>query len=967
MTEVSRGIQSQRIFGGNRWSWRLLEPEEGHRMRLPSFLADQVFRVAIARAPGIFLFEALVSEQCPKDAYTHVAKGIRRICGKPAVLNLIHGRSANAHLVLLKGGAQERYHHLDLDFAHLSRFDQYLLTILEHPTAEKVERLFRLLDGQNLSGDLQKTLRNHLRRVPCADDAAYHALVDLVLKLVFLIFVQRKGWLNFDPYYLENKMRLCHRKGLSILHCFLKPLFARLEGGPIHEPVQLGELPRLGGGLFSFQAERLSIIANDWCLNLYETLISQYSFSLFEAYEKREIVGVSPVILGHVFENLLRREERRQQGTFYTPQAVAEKQVRAAFQAFLRANDLEGNPAALRKRLPTLRVFDPSCGSGAYLLAAFQVLLKLRLSLAPAKERYNGKLYVLKRAVVLENLYGMDIHPMAVRLTEVRLWLNMIQDLEISEPSRAPALPSLQHHIRPGDFMRQYMPDTPEHLESWSKYAELERLRKQFPTSSALKRPARLKHIYRLERELYEYLDTRGRHAAGEEARTRARQAMLPGHKRDATELRVPRAECAHEQLHIMFSEAMLQGGFDLILGNPPWRSATKINRDQKRQMLRHIHPPPDLVLNGRMDLSLYFLVASLRLVKPKGQLSFLLPGKLLQAQYADMPRSYLRHRWRIDFLFDYGIDHNLIFRADTFPLVLGLTAATPCMKHQIQVEIHGRNFLKSFLIDQKSLADRTGRWSLSQPSRPRLSSITDCWPLLAERFHIQRGIVTHAKKHFVFDSRPDHLPREHLRPLLRGRDLQLNRVAPGQWLYWPFGHGAHWFSQLSPRERGWLRRTGKLREGPFRSSLSYAPKVVGPWLLIWKYLAARWTVALLHAHDWVPDQTTYYINFKTFAEAYPWFVYFNSSLANRMLCGMAERGKDRCYFFYAHTCGALPLPPALHQIGMPLPREREVLTPGQCPSLADTCFLEQARGELVSESSSGPSPEGLIVEGCHE
>ncbi len=940
MSEINQGVQSQRIFGGDRWEWRMLEAEEEQRMRLPPFLADQVFRVVVARAPGFFLFEALVSEQCPKDAYSHVAKGVRRICGRPAVLNLVHGRSANAHLVLLNGEDQDRFHHLDLDFSHLSRFDRYLLGILQRPTAEKVERLFRLLEGQNLSRDFQKTLRDHLKRIPCCGENAYHALVDLVLKLVFLIFVQRKGWLNFDPYYLETKMRLCHRKGLSIIHCFLKPLFARLEGGRIREIVPLGELPRLGGGLFCFQPENLPVIANDWCLNLYEALISQYSFSLFEARENREILGVSPVILGHVFENLLRREERRQQGAFYTPQAVAEKQVKAAFQAFLRANGLEGNPSALGRRLPDLRVLDPSCGSGAYLLAAFQVLVKLRLSLAPERERYNGKLYALKRAVVLENLYGMDIHPMAVRLTEVRLWLNMIQDLEISEPAKAPALPSLQHHIRPGDFLRQYLPETLKKLESWPKYGELERLRKHFPTSSGRKRQARLKHIYRLERELFEFLDMAGRRASQATARNRAAQGMLPGHQRGRGDLRPPRSAKAHAQLHIMFSDVMLQGGFDLILGNPPWRSANKIRSEQKRQMVAHLHSPPDLPLDGRMDLSLFFLIASLRLVKPGGQLSFLLPGKLLQARYADKLRAYLRSRWRIDFLFDYGIDHKLIFHADTFPLVLGITSLKPAAKHRIQAEVHGRGMMRSFFMDSEDLADPLGRWRLRPREASQRASVTRAWVRLEDRFRIHRGILTHAKKHFVFDNKPAHLPPEHLRPLLRGRDLKPNRVFPGQWIYWPFDLGAHWFSQLSTREQGWLRRTGKLKEGPFRARLSYGPKPLGPWLLVWKYLAARWTLALVRAGDWIPDQTTYYINFKSFAEAYPWFVYGNSPLANRMLCDIAERGKARCYFFYAHTCNGLPLPPALRQrIGAPQ-RERDVLTPSQCPTLPDAYFL---------------------------
>ena len=107
------------------------------------------------------------------------------------------------------------------------------------------------------------------------------------------------------------------------------------------------------------------------------------------------------------------------------------------------------------------------------------------------------------------------------------------------------------------------------------------------------------------------------------------------------------------------------------------------------------------------MDLSIYFLLASIKLLSQGGHLSFLLPGKMLQAKYAHSVREYLCRNFQLNYLFDFGLDQNFVFRADTFPLVLGMTRAA-LEPSPITVERHGKGFffqmrevvpLTSFLI----------------------------------------------------------------------------------------------------------------------------------------------------------------------------------------------------------------------------------------------------------------------------
>lgn len=920
MLHIRPCIQSTCLFG-EEVNWRHLDTDDWQQLHLPAHLADQVFRVLVSAVEPARFFEITVSEQCPKNAYARIAQGVRKLGLPMVVLNLVHARSPNAHLIFWSESSPITFHHLDLDFSHLSRLDREVVACLDRATPTKLDRLFRLKGGQRLHEDLFRTLKTHLEVITCRDERARYGLIDLVLKLVFLIFVQRKSWLNFDPCYLESKMAACHSRGLSIVTCFFKPLFARLEGGRAREPISLGSLPRLGGGLFVFQSEHLPPISNDWCLKLYETLVSQYSFSLFEAREDHAVVGVSPEVLGHVFENLLRSEDRKLQGTFYTPAHVAEKQVEKGFAILL------GTPGEQQAdRLRKLRILDPSCGSGTYLVAAFQVLLKHRLACTPAEERYNGKLFALKRQIVQENLFGVDINPMAVRLAEVRLWLNMIGDLEIGEPNQAPALPNLQHHLRPGDFLARYEPKTVSDVAKWPKYGRLEKLRHKFPNSLPGQRCVLLKHIYRLEKELFEFLLAREDEEQRQVVRTQLAQQTLPGFSADEPEA-VVRVEDSGIFLHAVFSDVFLEGGFDLIVGNPPWLSATRISDKQKQRFRSGLRPPQGFQLTGQVDLSLYFLGACLNLLKPGGHLGFLLPGKLLQARYGQGPRRYLEANTRIDYLFDYGIDHQYLFRADTFPVALGLTLTPPQMSDRVQIERHGHNLFQAYTVAQELLSGPSGAWLLEQWAG---QSNRD-WPRLKQGlWAIHRGIVTNAKKHFVFKDHPQIPAQAHLRPLLRGRDIGDTRVAPGNWIYWPFDLGPDWYSKLEEDERLWLQKTNKLRGQGLRSCLSYRSRELGAWLVAWKYLSTRWQVTLIRNQNWIPDQTTYYIDFSDFETAYRYFVFFNSNTANRQLASLAERGKDHCFFYYAHTCGELALPPDLMTRSLLLPEPGDVLTPAE-------------------------------------
>src|SRR6266480_7237564 len=97
--------------------------------------------------------------------------------------------------------------------------------------------------------------------------------------------------------------------------------------------------------------------------------------------------------------------------------------------------------------LRTLTILDPAAGSGAFLLGALDELVALR---AAAGEPVTA---ALRRDVVARSLYGVDLNPAAVRLTELRLWLALVADDDTTDAAAVAPLPNLDGHVRQGDAL----------------------------------------------------------------------------------------------------------------------------------------------------------------------------------------------------------------------------------------------------------------------------------------------------------------------------------------------------------------------------------------------------------------------------------------------------------------------------------------------------------------------------------
>ena len=312
------------------------------------------------------------------------------------------------------------------------------------------------------------------------DDERRLFVQTLFNRLMFVYFLQRKGWLDFrgDKDYLKA-LWSDHREnphGADFHTARLRNLFFVGLNNPDSRDLTSGAEPLIGtppflnGGLFEEGDldKREGVTVSDEAIEAVLTdLFERFNFTVMESTPFDIEVAVDPEMLGKVFEELV--TGRHDSGAYYTPRPVVSFMCREALKRYLSAQagvlsteaiaefvdehrtatvDL---PAARRvaEALNKVTVVDPACGSGAYLLGMMQELVELQDVL------YNAgvdakKLYDLKLEIIQHNLYGVDIDEFAVNIARLRLWLSLAIEYDGAQPE---PLPNLDFKILLGDSL----------------------------------------------------------------------------------------------------------------------------------------------------------------------------------------------------------------------------------------------------------------------------------------------------------------------------------------------------------------------------------------------------------------------------------------------------------------------------------------------------------------------------------
>ncbi|MCU1350431.1 MAG: hypothetical protein JWO56_3461 [Acidobacteria bacterium] len=787
----------------------------------------------------------------------------------------------------------------------------------------------------------------------------------ILSRLLFLSFVQEKGWLNGERRFLVDRCARAIGQRREFFADVLLPLFFGCLNTPRRERTpaagRLGRrIPYLNGGLFEpspFELRNVELhLPNELLQRVLEELFERFDFRIDEQDDAG--THVDPEMLGKVFESLMAEDERAASGSFYTPREIVDVLTTQAIVEWASGGDAtlrealvqperRMRPAAARvvlDRLARINVLDPACGSGAFLLSALGVLERLTVTLS----RIAGVAVPadLRRRIVERSLYGVDLKPEAVRLCELRLWLALVSGSDATIEEIAP-LPNLDRNIlqgnsllSPTDFLGD---DRLDVYREWVYALQAQRdLLARYRTAAQGERPALARLIRTNDQRLASDLlaraidtdeadlqqlalpqrDLFGRTFETNADRCRELQARIAANRRKLEEVEEGTLDFFSFDVH--FAHVLSAGGFDVVLGNPPWVRNGRIEPRAKKMYSERFalfRAGSGSAAFHQPDLSLAFVERALSLAASDGIVAMLLPAKIANAGYAAPLRKLVQERLALVAVNDWSDDARRHFDADTFPL--GLVLGRAEREGTVRVTAAG----ESFHIEQQELSAShlASEWSLAPPDvnailrrlrrqhRP-LAVVLEREPVMG----VKSGdnVVFFVKGDRIEDgalltSDGLHIPLEALCRCVRGRDVRRWSAAASQWMLWPPAGG--W---RQPPD--WLRALAALRGVvPETLRLSYVrPEHVGI-KVAWKDLARGVAAAVLtdvcnidgHAVPLIPNQTLYSIDAASVDEAYALSALLNSTVADALLVSIAERAKDSHYRYFGRTVARMPLP----------------------------------------------------------
>ena len=296
-------------------------------------------------------------------------------------------------------------------------------------------------------------------------------------RITFLHFLQRKGWMCGNLNYMQNMFENSAYKD-DYLDSVLEPLFFGILNTKPSERETLfagygwdksllnewKDIPYLNGGLFERDEddEPASRFPAEYFKRLFQ-FFSEYNFTIDENDPHDAEIGVDPEMLGRIFENLL--EDNKDKGAFYTPKEIVRYMCQESLIAYLETNtsiakekirqfvlspeegvlDIsEKWKGSLMKALEEVKICDPAIGSGAFPMGLLNELLHCREVLSG--EHYDRA--EIKKSIIQNNIYGVDIEKGAVDIARLRFWLSIVVDEDTPSP-----LPNLDYKIMQGNSL----------------------------------------------------------------------------------------------------------------------------------------------------------------------------------------------------------------------------------------------------------------------------------------------------------------------------------------------------------------------------------------------------------------------------------------------------------------------------------------------------------------------------------
>ncbi|MBI1667619.1 Eco57I restriction-modification methylase domain-containing protein [Capnocytophaga periodontitidis] len=611
---------------------------------------------------------------------------------------------------------------------------------MPHPDSET--QPFKNKEYPNLFNGNKKAVRDFVKR--------------MMGRIVFLYFIQKKGWLavpkgknwgegNYDylcqlyketpkedqPYFYEKR---------------LLPLFFECFTDKKSESETNNlRFPYLNGGLFDkTQDQHFDKVNLPYSIftELFDTFNS-YNFTVYEDAPNEHTVAVDPEMLGHIFENLL--EDNKDKGAFYTPKEIVHYMCKESLKTFLlskivsdnnqseKAKDvitkiIEHQPLNEEERkyikekgnvittsLENVKICDPAIGSGAFPMGLLQEIYYIKITLQQLGVTTEQTDAQIKKHIIEQNIYGVDIDAGAVDIARLRFWLSLVVDEQLPQP-----LPNLDFKIMQGNSLLEsyHGVDLSNLLQDnnnlmlvenaqkdlFGNYVEpqlritftkkdfteslQQDIKKYFSITDAETKKSLKKQINNKIQEHIDYnLELRRNHLE------RLKLEITPKYKNTTLTLKQEREKESLEQeiakldisrkeiiklqetdekpfflWHIYFADVFKgannldNSGFDIVIGNPPY--GAKLSQEDKEVLKKKYISAQTIkgIQKGSLDTYTLFIELGYNLLKKGGNLGFIVPISITSSEAVTGIHKLLRNNCRAIKLSSYAVRPKPVF-----------------------------------------------------------------------------------------------------------------------------------------------------------------------------------------------------------------------------------------------------------------------------------------------------------------
>mgnify|MGYP005929101723 CR=1 FL=1 len=562
----------------------------------------------------------------------------------------------------------------------------------------------------------------------------------LLGRIVFLHFLQKKGWLGVpagkewgegDRNFMLNIFKNANenQKG-NFLEEILEGLFAealdrdRSAQDDLYDTKVEGfhncRIPYLNGGLFERDIlEKKSCHFPASFFDSLLTMLSQYNFTIDENDPNDAEVGVDPEMLGRIFENLL--EDNKDKGAFYTPKEIVQYMCRESLISYLQTDQREEDKECIRlfvsthdatllgdlkeeieQKLYNVKICDPAIGSGAFPMGLLRELFLCRSAIEPNIMENAAN---IKRHIIQNNIYGVDIERGAVDIARLRFWLSLIVDEKSPE-----ALPNLDFKIMQGNSL----------LEQYKGVDLSTMTEKKVGTEQYITIFDSMLDVYRknLRDKLAEYYV-----CPNHDKKMLLRKDIADIVKQELIEQSIDidfedvdlsansQFFLWHTWFHDVFSRPSKEG-FDIVIGNPPY--GAKYDNQTKRYYKNTYVTANSIqgLQKGSLDTYTLFIELGYNLLRKNGSFAYIVPISLTSSDSLTGVHRLLIGNCDTIYISSYAVRPKPVFEnavVNTSILFFKKTE-TPC-QHLFSTKMHrrGNEFELQKLIDNINFVDVNG------------------------------------------------------------------------------------------------------------------------------------------------------------------------------------------------------------------------------------------------------------------